>query len=799
MMSKPTAIWSFALFLLLTSKNVKGQCTETQLPNVLALGTCLGLTPDYCLDRPENATVEVIRIFTCVFRMMPQVRGPIQSLFYLRALTAGLLSRAKSDVNPIAVSNMLCNPFGLPLFRCDNGLPGPVTCGPPIKISLPTSFGISDCINSSRLVCLEGETLRNETMTELIDFLACVFEGAPENLRPRLARSLACPLVQLLRLALKQFAEVITWPLFAEQVRDSVEQLATLLLHLAKCQSEMATITSGSASSITTTLPSSTTRISSATATVMSSADSPYNTPTSNSTSTNTRLFTTNSSEATTVSSNTTNMTGDRTGTTISSASESNTTSPNQTPLSTALSSTRTQESSSIVPTYSETTNSKTASATATSRQGGLPTTNIGTPTTSARTMNFSAISQRTSTGPPDGNAVTTSATLTTRGSSLTTVSRYNLTTTTGETTEPPNSNTPIRVTTIFTTSNIPTCYTVSVPSDNSSINGTSMTEGQTISRTTTASNSSPGASSDGTSFWPSLPSSSNTFNPKTSSTVSDQSSANNSTPVTTSTARSTNMTSFMTVSSVTSTASLSTSATTMQGSNETTERTSVVSTAVTSASPSTGSSASCVNVTLPNLFGLDTCLGRTLDACPTDNDVYEIAGSVVTCTIRVLSTSLSLQCVLAAVKDIIVVAFRRFSSEGDDSLASVLSPFTCNNMALGGLFCSGNLSLTFPRRFAKCMNGSTEVCRGQEPIQEFLVSSLMNQVKCILLTIVGDAPTSVLSEILCEVSSVLAEKVRQLPYFGFLRRLLKPVLNILRRTVGCECHSVVERAKTLE
>ncbi|XP_037570702.1 uncharacterized protein LOC119452818 [Dermacentor silvarum] len=107
--------------------------------------------------------------------------------------------------------------------------------------------------------------------------------------------------------------------------------------------------------------------------------------------------------------------------------------------------------------------------------------------------------------------------------------------------------------------------------------------------------------------------------------------------------------------------------------------------------------------------------------------------------------------------------------------------------MALDGLSCSGNLRLTFPRRFAKCMNGSTEVCRGQEPIQEFLVSSLMNQVKCILFTIMGDAPSSVLSKILCEVSSVLAEKVRQLPYFGFLRNLLKPVLKLLRRIVGCE------------
>ncbi|XP_050029575.2 uncharacterized protein [Dermacentor andersoni] len=234
MMSKPAAIWSFALFLLLTSTNVKGQCTETQLPNVLALGTCLGLTPDYCLDRPENATVEVIRIFTCVFRMMPQVTGPIQALFYLRALTAGVLSRAQSDVNPIAVANMLCNPFGLPLFRCDNGLPGTVTCGPPVNISLPTSFGISECINSSRLVCLEGETLRNDTMTELIDFLACLLRRSPGD-GGTLAGRLACTLAQLVQLSAQQFSAAFPLPLLAAGIQMSANRLSTELAMRARC------------------------------------------------------------------------------------------------------------------------------------------------------------------------------------------------------------------------------------------------------------------------------------------------------------------------------------------------------------------------------------------------------------------------------------------------------------------------------------------------------------------------------------------------------------------------------------
>ncbi|KAL1427245.1 hypothetical protein MTO96_017537 [Rhipicephalus appendiculatus] len=338
-------------------------------------------------------------------------------------------------------------------------------------------------------------------------------------------------------------------------------------------------------------------------------------------------------------------------------------------------------------------------------------------------------------------------------------------------------------MTTVASATSIATDSTVSAPSDSTIV--TSPTQGQSTGFPTTERNSSStDATSGDTSIVMSSTSSSDVFSTEPASIVPGENLFTNSTPITTSTARSTTTTTFPTTSSVTPTVNLSTTASVTQDSNEAPVVTSA-STTVASADPTTVSLPSCVNVTLPNLFGLDTCLGPILDACTTENDAYEIAGNV--CTIRVLSTSMSLECVLAAVKDLIVAAFRRFSSDDDDSLAGVLSSFTCNSMALDGLFCNGNLRLTLPRRFAQCANGNSEVCRGEEPIQESLVSSLLNQVKCILLTILGDAPSSVLSGILCEVSSILAEKVRQLPYYGFLRRLLRPVLKILRRIVGCE------------
>ncbi|KAL1427244.1 hypothetical protein MTO96_017536 [Rhipicephalus appendiculatus] len=234
MIFKAAALSSFALVLVFTSAYAQGQCTNTPLPNVLALGTCLGLTPDYCSGRPENATQEVIRVFTCVFRMMPQMTGPIRTLFYLRAVIAAVMSRVQSDQNPVAVANMMCNPFGLPLFQCEDGFPSTITCGPPINISLPASFGIEDCINSSRLVCLEGEVIRNETMTELVDFLVCLMSRAPVD-GDTLAGRLACILAQLVQFSAQQFAASFPLPLLVTGMQMSANRLSNELALRARC------------------------------------------------------------------------------------------------------------------------------------------------------------------------------------------------------------------------------------------------------------------------------------------------------------------------------------------------------------------------------------------------------------------------------------------------------------------------------------------------------------------------------------------------------------------------------------
>lgn len=234
-MSEHSAFLGIALVLLFVWTNVEAQCTETQLPGVLGFSECLGPNPDYCSDRPKNATQEGRRIYTCVLRMLPQITQPIQSMFLLRGLIVGVLRQLKSDGNdPVAIADMMCNPLGFPVFGCGTFFPSSIICGPPINISMPSSFGINNCTNSTLLRCREGETLSNATMDELLKFLTCLLSRSPHD-SETLARRLACFLADVVRTSARQFAETFPLPVLSAGIQASAARLSGSLFIRARC------------------------------------------------------------------------------------------------------------------------------------------------------------------------------------------------------------------------------------------------------------------------------------------------------------------------------------------------------------------------------------------------------------------------------------------------------------------------------------------------------------------------------------------------------------------------------------
>ncbi|KAH6942649.1 hypothetical protein HPB50_008813 [Hyalomma asiaticum] len=630
-----------------------------------------------------------------MFEELPQITDPAAALFNLVDLYQAVLSELELPVNVSSVATLLCYRLNFSLEACAQpAVSGGARCGPLLSVYFPSSFAVRQCADRSALICFEDEQPQ------------CVFEGAPANVRPQLARSLACPLIQLLRLALRQFTLVITWPIFAEQVRDSVEQLATLLLNLASCEDDMAAMSSGNESSITAPLPSLTTSSTFATSPDASSTNFSSTTRSSITTSSNINM-TSVSVAASTSSLNGTTLLSDRTDATISSSLGFTTEFLSQSPGTSTMNSAPTRITAPTRPQDSDTTTSATATP---GRQPSL-TTNERTTAMDDGTTNYSTTSQGTNTSLTDTNTTTTVTT--TRASSppvdpgqstvspVSGASSSRITTVSVQTNSTSGSGNYDLSTTASSTTNtsvtVPTYPTTSTGPSATASSGTSSDVTPTSSVTSSPSPLTPVSTQTsmlGPSTAPAEDEESGTPANVTASTITGSNQASNSVYVASSTRAQGG-----------TTAAVSTSPPSFSSDSDRT----------TSTSPS--------NTESPFTFTRSPttrCLGPTLDACTTDNDVYETAGNVV-----------------------------------------------------------------------RCINESTKVCRGEEPLQESLVSSLLSQVKCILFTILGDAPSSVLSGILCEVSSILAEKVRQLPYYGFLRRLLKPVLKLLRRIVGCQCTNI--------
>ncbi|KAL3197149.1 hypothetical protein MRX96_014764 [Rhipicephalus microplus] len=882
----------YCLTVLATLACSHAQCDNVLLPNVGNLSQCLDRRLGECSTNSEMLEEDLTQFFKCMFDELPRATDPAATLFNLVDLYQAVLSELELPVNVTPVATLLCYRLNFSLEACAQpALSRDVRCGSLLSVFFPSSFAVRQCTDRSALICFEDEQPQMRTLKALFGMLTCVFEGAPADVRPQLALSLACPLVQLLRQALEQFTQVITWPILAEQVRNSVEQLTILLLHLASCEDDMDTMPSVNGTSTAVASPSLPPSSNSATSTTMPTNSASYTSILSTSTSRNNKIMTSGSIEtgtnfnATTVESDstyttnlfsplTTNISSQSSNTPTLSGTPTRTTSPTQsanfetmTSFVTATSShreslsttnetttvtgsgpvnstlrqetstsfantnattlaaltTRTLSSSaepdedtvsgsssisnagittenaetsmnstsenSTFSTMSDVTtntpavvsinlttvsnftaessnsvtvrnsssafsdNTTTASpgmslqtvsyvTTLSSVASSLPSSasgqtstlgpssapaededpntpaNVSTSTISAPNQTAGSISEASltqiqdftittssSTSSPgtssvtdrtiatspsntdpsfttmsssasrvmdDSSNVTTSEDIVTQGTmttsvgvpdvnstsddattqtfvmqnsttnisaSATTVRQQDLTAeSTDERTEPRNSNTSMRMTTVASTTNVSANITVSAPSDSTMVTSPTRGQGSGFS-TITANSSSADVAPGDTSFGTTSTTSSNVFSLGTSGTVPGENPFANSTTIMASTAGRTITTTFTTTSSVIATGNLSTTVSVTQGSNETPVVTSS-STTVASADSMIESLPSCVNVTLPNLFGLDTC------------------------TIRVLSTSMSLQCVLDAAKDLIIAAFTRFSSD---------------------------------------------------------------------------------------------------------------------------------------
>ncbi|CAN7941526.1 unnamed protein product [Ixodes hexagonus] len=215
---------------LLIATPTDAKCINVTLPNVLDLGSCLGPTLRTCPDTSDGLLLKLARVLRCILQILSQVGNPVSVLHNLAGLFEAVVERLGLSADISALSKILCQPLGLPILNCDSISPGDIACKRPIDISLPSAFNIGLCFNSTLLFCAEGSTVTEPILNELVKSLRCILSVAPEDLQLGLARSLACPLVDVVTSSLEEFTEFLPFRFLTRGITRTVRELTDSLV-----------------------------------------------------------------------------------------------------------------------------------------------------------------------------------------------------------------------------------------------------------------------------------------------------------------------------------------------------------------------------------------------------------------------------------------------------------------------------------------------------------------------------------------------------------------------------------------
>ncbi|CAN7940492.1 unnamed protein product [Ixodes hexagonus] len=226
------ALFVFFLgFLVLPAANAaNAECINVTLPNILNLGTCLGTTLRTCPDTSDGLMSDLENILRCVLGILPQLGDPIQVLAGVVDVLEVVLTRLGLSLDIRVLSEILCEPLGLPIFSCGGLSPINSACGTPLQVSLPSVFNIGHCLNTTLLFCAEGSPVTDSLVRELISALGCILSAAPDDLRLDRVRPLVCPLVDLISSSLNEFTEFLPFRVLTRGITRTVGTLTDSLL-----------------------------------------------------------------------------------------------------------------------------------------------------------------------------------------------------------------------------------------------------------------------------------------------------------------------------------------------------------------------------------------------------------------------------------------------------------------------------------------------------------------------------------------------------------------------------------------
>ncbi|KAM7315851.1 putative secreted protein [Ixodes scapularis] len=208
---------------------------------------------------------------------------------------------------------------------------------------------------------------------------------------------------------------------------------------------------------------------------------------------------------------------------------------------------------------------------------------------------------------------------------------------------------------------------------------------------------------------------------------------------------------------------------------------------------------AECINVTLPNVLDLGSCLGTTLVTCPDTSDGLLLDLQTITrCVLEILPQVGDPIQVLDSVLDLLEVVLERLGLSFDVRVLSEilcrplgLPIFNCGNTNARNSTCGPPLQVTLPSGFnvGHCMNRTLLFCAEGTPVTDPVVRELVKALSCILSGAPEDIQLNLVQSLVCPLVDVVTSSLDEFTEFLPFRVLTRGI----KTTVGTLTDSLLE------
>ncbi|XP_077489435.1 uncharacterized protein LOC144100333 [Amblyomma americanum] len=191
-----------------------------------------------------------------------------------------------------------------------------------------------------------------------------------------------------------------------------------------------------------------------------------------------------------------------------------------------------------------------------------------------------------------------------------------------------------------------------------------------------------------------------------------------------------------------------------------------------------------CLNITLPGILNLGTCFGTSLSLCSSPvTGIVTALTKLVTCLITAL-TSTSVAGAIAALFQIISLVLNLagfgflipFVNLVLLPLCVITGTAGCTTLLNANATCTAPISITLPDtlNIGRCVNQTLLLCQNGAIATDRLVMNLINTVTCLLTTLLGTNPGTLLNGLGCAVAALF----QPIPFVNIVSFLLRGALN---------------------